>query len=105
MSQTCKPVHDWKMPKVGDTGLTCQTCGCYVDFSAMGEGMQTSILGGRSKHYGAEAGLAFDEAFSDAFHADRESGRWDTIPAEELSGEAYAARLQKRADRVRRREQ
>ena len=51
MSQTCKPVHDWKMPEIGDIGLKCQSCGTFFGFPAMSEGMRVAITRARYKYY------------------------------------------------------
>ena len=89
MNEICdKSVHDWKIPKEGDIGLTCDRCEDFVDFSTIEEERQTSILGGRKKYYGALVGGAFERAFLVAFDADQNSGRWDTITHEDESPEA-----------------
>ncbi len=89
MNEICsRSVHDWKIPKEGDIGLTCDRCDDFVDFSTIEEEGQTSILGGRKKYYGALVGGAFERAFLVAFDADQKSGRWDTITHEDLSPEA-----------------
>lgn len=88
MNDICnKSVHDWKIPKEGDIGLTCDRCKDFVDFSTIEGETQMSILGGREKYYGTLASRAFEEAFFDVFHADQKSGRWDTIPHEDSSPE------------------
>ena len=80
MNQICnKSVHDWKIPKDGDIGLTCDRCRDFADFSTIEEERQMSILDGRKKYYGILMSRAFEAAFLDAFHADQKSGRWDTI--------------------------
>ena len=89
MNEICdKSVHDWKIPKEGDIGLTCDRCEDFVDFSTIEEERQTSILGGRKKYYGALVGGTFERAFLVAFDADQNSGRWETITHEDVSPEA-----------------
>ena len=89
MNEICgMSVHDWKIPKEGDIGLTCDRCEDFVDFSTIEEELQMSILEGRKKYYGALVGGAFERAFFDVFQADQISGRWDTIQQEEPSPEA-----------------
>lgn len=89
MNDICsKSVHDWKIPKEGDIGLTCDRCEDFVDFSTIEDERQMSILGGRKKYYGALVGGTFEKAFFNAFHADQKSGRWDTIRHEDVPPEA-----------------
>ncbi|MDE0100063.1 MAG: hypothetical protein OXM87_10740 [Truepera sp.] len=63
----CRP-HDWKIPMVGDAGLTCERCGYYLDF--YGE-LERIVLGriiqGRRNHYNDAEN--FERALREAFRA------------------------------------
>ena len=66
----CRPVHDWKMPEIGDDALVCNACGRSMDFmSEMTPNLRASIINGRQRHYGDAAGEEFQAAF-DAAEAD-----------------------------------
>ena len=77
----CSP-HDWAVPKIGDDGLTCQTCGRHLDFiEAMTGEMRASIVTARENHYGDAAGeefrMALDAAMADARERYKTSAKRD----------------------------
>ena len=64
----CRP-HDWKVPKVGDDALVCQTCGRELRLmDDLTDWLRGSIVGARSRHYSDAERFrkALAEAFDDA---------------------------------------
>ena len=62
----CSP-HTWNLPLVGDDGLTCITCGRYLDF--MGDitpNIRASIVNGVERRLGRDAARTFSDRFTRA---------------------------------------
>ena len=58
------------MPKAGDSGITCEECGRYLDFRKdMTANIAASITGAVRKHYPPEIAGDYAERFGAAFRA------------------------------------
>ena len=65
----CRP-HTWIMPETGDTGITCEECGRYLDFRKdMNANIAASITGAIRKHYPPEIAGDYAARFIKAFRA------------------------------------
>ena len=67
MAKKCR-VHDWRMPVVGDAGLTCDACGRHLDFmQEVTPNILASIGRARERHYGDIPGYDFGQALLAAY--------------------------------------
>ena len=68
----CKPVHNWKMPEIGDCSLRCMNCGREIMFEDLSINIRSAIVNGRH-HFGDTADIEFSRALRAAEDADREA--------------------------------
>lgn len=64
-------VHDWAMPKPGDHGISCRTCGRFLSFVGpdLNPRRRADVVGARTRRDGPEAGAAFATAIDAAYAA------------------------------------
>lgn len=94
MSQPCKPVHQWALPKVGDTCLGCEVCGRRIDFLIdLTPTLRASIVNGRRNHFGEDDADRFRHALYEAIEADQKSGRQDRIMEQKRAANPFRESL------------
>ncbi len=69
---TCKP-HHWRVPKPGDTRLTCSCCGRLLPFRELyPQPVRYGVLRAYARRCGREAAKVFAEALAEAMNAEQE---------------------------------